>query len=759
MNSHLNGKQSLLPNRKVMLFLSFIFVLFSTQKLEIFAQSSQKNIKQQNDTISTRTITGVVSDDQGPLPGAAVLVKGTSIGVVADDLGAFSIEVPMDKTILVINSFGAETKEIRIGEQSHYLITLEANSSIKEVEGVMVYGKKIDKRSYTGALNRVSGRSIAKRKIKDYSKPGIRYSSYKQSVNVSEKLIGKNGNNIEYSKPFIVVDGAPFTGDLNKMNPNDIQDLKVLKSQDAAALYGSRATSGAIIIETQNRKLSTILKANKFNKKFRSNRMNAERLGWNKFYKEQNPNYNDNSNESYEAFEENAFTSPLNQPLSTFSIDVDRAAYSNIRRLLNKGSKVPKDAVRIEEMINYFSYNYGQPASSRPFGLYTEIAVAPWNPKHQLLKIGLQAKETPTALLPSSNLVFLIDVSGSMNEENKLPLLKKAFGLLVRNLREQDKVSIVVYAGAAGMILPPTSGADKGIILDALEQMRAGGSTAGGAGIELAYKIARENFVEGGNNRVILATDGDFNVGASSDDDMQRLIEERRKDGVFLTCLGFGMGNYKDSKLELLANKGNGNHAYIDDDAEAQKILQNEFGATLFTVAKDVKIQIEFNSALVASYRLIGYENRILNAEDFVNDAVDAGDMGSGHSVTVLYEIIPTGINSSFMPNVEPLKYTKVEKDKTNFNSELAQIKYRFKLPDAKKSTEYVQTIESKFVAESGVSQGFKLATAVAWFGLYLRDSKLIAQNDLNSIKKYVGAAVVKNDKEQLEFEMLVDKL
>ena len=353
---------------------------------------------------------------------------------------------------------------------------------------------------------------------------------------------------------------------------------------------------------------------------------------------EQGPQYN---TEDYATIHESGFRKALDKPLSTFSADVDAASYSNIRRFIHNGQLPPKDAVRIEEMINYFGYEYKDPDGARPFSVNTEVSRAPWNEEHLIVQVGLQGRKIKMDDLPASNIVFLIDVSGSMMAPNKLLLLKSAFKLLVNELRPQDKVSIVVYAGAAGLALPPTAGDDKKTVIEALDQLRAGGPTAGGEGINLAYRTAKEHFVKGGNNRVVLATDGDFNIGASGDAAMERLIEEKRKEGVFLTVLGFGMGNYKDAKMEILADRGNGNYAYIDTMKEAKKVLVNEFGGTFFTIAKDVKIQVEFNPATVQAYRLIGYENRKLNDEDFNDDKKDAGELGSGHTVTALYEIIP----------------------------------------------------------------------------------------------------------------------
>lgn len=440
-----------------------------------------------------------------------------------------------------------------------------------------------------------------------------------------------------------------------------------------------------------------------------------------------NPNIVEPNQEDYGTFIENVFESPKTAPLSTFSIDVDNASYTNIRRFINNGQKVPKDAVRVEEMVNFFKYTYPQPQNNNPFSINTEYADCPWNSNNKLVRIGLQGKIIDTDKLPASNLVFLIDVSGSMNEMNKLPLVKQSLKVLVDQLRKEDKISIVVYAGAAGLVLPPTSGSEKEIIIKALENLSAGGSTAGGAGIQLAYKTAEENFIKGGNNRVILATDGDFNVGASSDSDMQTLIEDKRKSGVFLTCLGYGMGNYKDSKMEVLADKGNGNYAYIDNIQEANRFLGKEFKGSMFAIAKDVKIQIEFNPAHVKAYRLIGYENRKLRPEDFKNDAIDAGELGSGHTVTALYEIIPNDVKSDFFTEASDLKYTKVENTGTKFNDELATIKFRYKKPDSDKSIELVQVIENKSIAIETASKDFKFCSAVAWFGLKLRESKLIS--------------------------------
>ena len=427
--------------------------------------------------------------------------------------------------------------------------------------------------------------------------------------------------------------------------------------------------------------------------------------------------------ETYAKIEENGFQGPLQKPYSTFSIDVDAASYSNMRRYINSGQLPPKDAVKIEEMINYFGYEYDAPTGKHPFAVNHEVSVAPWNSKHQLMHIGLQGERIETDNLPAANLVFLLDVSGSMGSPNKLPLLKKSLKLLVNEMRPEDKVAIVVYAGAAGEVLPSTSGKEKGKILEALKKLEAGGSTAGGAGIQLAYDIAKKNFIKNGNNRIILATDGDFNVGARSDQAMEDLIEQKRKEGVFLTVLGFGTGNYKDSKMEILADKGNGNHAYIDNILEAKKVLVNEFGGTLFTIAKDVKIQVEFNPANVQAYRLIGYENRKLNDEDFNNDKKDAGELGAGHTVTALYEIIPVGVESSFKP-IDDLKYQNSPTTQFKGNAdELMTVKLRYKKPDGDKSILLSQVIKKGSVGLNKASNNFKWSAAVAGFGMLLRDS------------------------------------
>ncbi len=537
------------------------------------------------------------------------------------------------------------------------------------------------------------------------------------------------------AQPLIVVDGVPMENALQQLDSNDIENFKILKDVAATALYGSRGSNGVIIITTKAGagKLSR-KEAREFKRKLRKGAKG--KLSERPEHTFPEKGTISVSGDSYEAFEENKFENPISEPLSTFSIDVDHASYTNIRRFLNNGQSVPKDAVRIEEMMNFFKYEYPQPKDKHPFSINTEYSDCPWNKEHKLVRIGLQGKIIPQNSLPPSNLVFLIDVSGSMNEPNKLPLLVESMKILVNELRENDKVAIVVYAGAAGMVLPPTSGDKKADIFAALNKLSAGGSTAGGAGIELAYKLAREHFVKNGNNRVILATDGDFNVGASSNTDMRTLIEEQRKSGVFLTCLGYGMGNYKDDKLQILADKGNGNHAYIDNIQEANRFLGKEFKGSMFTIAKDVKIQIEFNPKHVQAYRLIGYETRKLRTEDFADDAIDAGELGSGHTVTALYEIVPEGVKSDYFTAQPALKYTQTASTSGNYNDELATVKFRYKKPDGDTSTEMIQIIENKAVPLKNASGDFKFCTAVAWFGLKLRDSKLVSEKSTADIVK-----------------------
>ncbi|MGH7679995.1 MAG: YfbK domain-containing protein [Gemmatimonadaceae bacterium] len=474
----------------------------------------------------------------------------------------------------------------------------------------------------------------------------------------------------------------------------------------------------------------------------------------------------DFNTEEYGKFDDNRWRSVASAPLSTFSADVDRASYTNVRRFINTGALPPKDAVRIEELINYFRYAYSEPAGEHPIYVATDVAAAPWNPAHRIVRIGLQTKRIETAKLPPNNLVFLLDVSGSMSDANRLPLVKQAFRLLVNQLREEDRVAIVVYAGAAGLVLPSTSAADKQTILDAIERLEAGGSTAGGAGIALAYDVAKQNFMAEGNNRIILATDGDFNVGTSATGDLVRYVEQRRTEGSALTILGFGMGNIKDNRLEQLADKGNGNYAYVDDLLEAKKVFVDAMGATLLTVAKDVKLQIEFNPDRVQAYRLIGYENRMLNNEDFADDGKDAGDMGAGHSVTALYEIVPAGVKLDVDIGASPkLRYQEgsglgavgsgdrpVAKPKAR-SSELLFVNVRYK-PTRGSSSKLLQ----RAVVDNNqpACDELRFAMAVAGYGMLLRDSEhkgTFTYDDVIALAKGAAGA----DKDRVDFVSMAE--
>ena len=445
--------------------------------------------------------------------------------------------------------------------------------------------------------------------------------------------------------------------------------------------------------------------------------------------------------EGYSYIDENPFLEVARAPLSTFSIDVDTASYSNTRRFLKDGQLPPKDAVRIEELVNYFSYDYPQPVGDAPFSVTTEISEAPWNPQHRLVHIGLQGKRIPMESMPPANLVFLLDVSGSMNEPNKLPLVKSAMKMLTEQISSRDHVAMVVYAGNSGLVLPSTSGDRKGEILAAIDRLEAGGSTNGGEGIQLAYKIAQENFIKGGVNRVILATDGDFNVGVTSEGDLVRLIEEKRQSGVFLSVLGFGTGNVKDSTMEKLADKGNGNYAYIDTLGEARKVLGEQIGGTLFTIAKDVKIQVEFNPKQVAAYRLIGYENRLLRDQDFNDDTKDAGEIGAGHTVTALYEVVPFGQKFE-NPGIDPLKYQQPTQPSEMANSnELMTVKLRYKEPAQNQSKLLSVSLADSKATLASASENLKFASAVAEFGMLLRDSKYKGQANYNKVLELARAA------------------
>jgi len=462
--------------------------------------------------------------------------------------------------------------------------------------------------------------------------------------------------------------------------------------------------------------------------------------------------------ENYAVIEESRFLPAGTNPRSTFSIDVDAASYTNVRRFLTSGQRPPKDAVRIEELLNYFRYDYPEPDGKDRFSVTTDLAVAPWAPEHRLLRIGIKGRSLRTESVPPSNLVFLLDVSGSMQPPNKLPLVKQAFRLLVQELRPQDRVAIVVYAGAAGLVLPSTPGTDKATILAALDRLEAGGSTAGGAGLRLAYEVAKQHYDRGGNNRVILATDGDFNVGESSDAAMVRLIEERRDQGIFLTVLGFGTGNLKDSRMEQIADKGNGHYAYVDNLNEARRVFVREFAGTLVTIAKDVKIQVEFNPAKVAAYRLVGYENRALRNEDFADDRKDAGELGAGHTVTALYEIVPVGASlEGTGGDLDDLKYQTIRPRSGLNTDEWLTVQLRYKEPDGTTSRLLTHPVRVRRPAAEP-SGDFRFAAAVAAFGLVLRESEYRGTASLDQVLQLARGAEGRDpDGERAEFVRLVE--
>ncbi len=462
--------------------------------------------------------------------------------------------------------------------------------------------------------------------------------------------------------------------------------------------------------------------------------------------------------EEYSKIVENQFQSPKNAPLSTFSIDVDKASYSNSRRMIESGQMPYKDAVRIEEFVNYFDYEYPNPTGEHPFSIITEVSSSPWNPENQLVHIGLQGKKLDYDKLAPCNLVFLIDASGSMSDNNKLPLLKSSLKLLLNELSAKDRIAIVAYAGAAGLVLPSTPATDKSKIINALDNLEAGGSTAGGQGILLAYKVAKENFLAEGNNRIILATDGDFNVGTSSTSELVRLVEEKRKEGIFLTLCGFGMGNYKDDRMEEIAKNGNGNYFYIDNINEAKKVFVKEMRATLFTIAKDVKLQIEFNPNKVQAYRLIGYENRMLKDEDFNDDKKDAGELGAGHTVTAIYEIVPVGVKSQYLKSVDALKYQNNQNTNVSNTDEMMTIKFRYKKPTEDTSKLITHILNAKNQKLESTSDNFRFSAAVAGFGLLLRESEFkgnVAYNQIISMAK--GAKGKDSEGYRAEFIRLVE--
>jgi Ca-activated chloride channel family protein len=687
---------------------------------------------------NTRTINGTVydADNKTPLLGVSVSVDGTSITTQTKADGSFVIIVPNGQNTLWIRYIGYQPQKVKLTKASQIKIYLKASS--QALNEVVTIG--YNARQGNNKLSRISSAapaSIGQVLQGNMSTLHVTGAPYNATPNANGNIQIRGQNTVNGTQPLYVIDGVLTNAMPSQINPKDIKSIEVLKDAQATAIYGSKGANGVVIVSTKKGKRKKIKEMTKPS---------------NLLYVLPAPLPDA---ESYQPIVENAFQNPKDNPLSTFSVDVDAASYSNIRRYINNGQLPPKYAVRIEEMINYFNYNLPAPTNNEPVAIHTELSSAPWNPQHRLLRIGLKARVIQNDKLPASNLVFLIDVSGSMASVNRLPLVQSSLKMLVDQLRPQDKVAIVVYAGAAGLALPSTPGNQKTTIKDAIDRLSAGGSTAGGEGLMLAYKTAKQNFLKNGNNRVIMATDGDFNVGASSDQEMEQLIEQERKSGVFLSVLGYGMGNYKDSKMEILADKGNGNHAYIDNITEARKTLVSEFGRTLFTVAKDVKLQLEFNPAKVASYRLIGYENRMLNKEDFNNDLKDAGDMGAGHNVTALYEIIPAGVHDKFTNSVDPLKYQKEDRPLTNVvSNDMLTIKFRYKEPNGSESKMSKAIVYDKPVEFSNTSVDFRFATAVAEFGMLLRNSEF-KQNAKYEEAISIARAAKGNDNEGYRAEFI----
>ncbi|KAA3631849.1 MAG: DUF3520 domain-containing protein [Bacteroidetes bacterium] len=695
----------------------------------------------------TFTITGKITDTHGEaLIGASVLEKGTTHGTVTDFDGKYSLVVSRENATLVFSYTGFQTQEIQLGKSKVLDVVLHEGVTLDAIT-VTAIGLEKEKRSVGYAVQKVTKRNKKARK-KD-KKPPVPVSGKVATVKVTEDRV-ISGDDIK-NLPTRNINALAATA-AGLSTSDKAEEVAIRGSRSDATNYyidGVRV-QGSLVPETEISETKNTLSGTpaakpspppKDPKEAPAKVVVAEEEAEVKDHTKAatttaKDTIVDYSAERYDEIYENPFLQATKTPLSTFSIDVDAASYSNMRRFISYGSMPPKDAIRIEEMINYFNYDYPEPKGEHPFEIITEISECPWQKGHKLLHIGLQGERIAKEDLPASNLVFLIDVSGSMNNANKLPLLQESLNMLVDNLRQKDFVSIVVYAGSAGVVLNPTNGTQKKTIKEAINRLRAGGSTAGGAGIKLAYKLARENFNKDGNNRVILATDGDFNVGISRDFDLVKLIEKERESGVFLTVLGFGMGNYQDGKMQKLADKGNGNHAYIDNIGEAKKVLINEFGGTMFAIAKDVKLQLEFNPEQVKGYRLIGYENRLLADEDFDDDTKDAGEMGTGHTVTALYEIIPANYQTPYIADVQDTQQ-RVEPVKafSGDKKDMVHIKFRYKKPDGHKSKLLEKGAADMNIPLEKSSDNFRWSASVAEFGLLLRDSKYKGKSNWRSLK------------------------
>ena len=677
-------------------------------------------------------IKGIVIDEAGePVPFANVsLVKdGKTITGTTTDFDGLYVLPKLDTGIyaVLVNLVGYQPAKVSQVGVSTKKIT-QVNVSIQQ--GVQLncveiaYSKPLFVRDRTRVSRRKSKKQISN--LVDYS--GKKYVTPTNSNQV--KVRGARTGSVTF------IDGVKVIGS-TQLPKAAIEEVSV-KTNGISSQYENKKSAQANEIITNKTKNIT----------------------YDYSYNERKVNPYLYSEENYQNIADNEFESPKKAPLSTFSVDVDRASYANMRRYINDGYFPPQSAVRIEELINYFDYKYPQPKDEHPLSITTELADSPWNKDRKLALIGIQGKEINMDDAPPSNLVFLIDVSGSMSSADKLGLLKKGLKLLTHQLREQDRIAIVVYAGAAGLVLKSTSGKEKFKIKSILDELESGGSTAGGAGIQLAYKVAKKNFIKDGNNRIILASDGDFNVGLSSQFDLVKLIEKERKGGVFLSVLGFGRGNLNDQTMEQMANHGNGNYNYIDNILEAKKVLVNEMGGTLFTIAKDVKVQAEFNPSVVKSYRLVGYVNRLLEDEDFNNDAIDAGEMGSGHTVTVMYELIMVG-SAENITSIDDLKYQSIEEnlvENPSLKDEVLTVKFRYKKPDKNRSILMTSILKNESKRFVQASENFRFSASVASFGMKLRGSQSAENISFKNVLKMAkGSKGSDDDGYRAEFIRLVE--
>ncbi len=686
------------------------------------------------------TVTGRVSNAQGQ-PEAAVLVRIESLNVGASTGadGSYRLVVPAARiragqsaTITASRTgLSPVSRTITLSPGATITQNFQMATSVLLLEDVVVTGAGVvsGARHVPYVVGQVTGQDVQRPPapaasatqgkvagaavVSGSGRPGAAPSILLRGP----KSINSTGRSAE---PLYVVDGVVASGaQISNLDAADIQAVEVAEGAAAASLYGSRAANGVVQITTRSGAGARLTPEPALPPAPTPPPPPAPPM----------------NTEEYDLIQENPFLAASRDPLSTFAIDVDPASYSNVRRFVRDGTAPPRDAVRIEELVNYFSYDYPDPTGAHPFAVVAEVGAAPWNPRHQLVHVGIQGRRMDAAQLPPSNLVFLVDVSGSMDTPDKLPLVKASLRMLVEELDGQDRVALVVYAGAAGLVLDATPGDRRETILDAIERLDAGGSTAGAEGIRLAYEVARRSFIPGGNNRVILVTDGDFNVGVSSQGELVQLIEQKRAEGTFLTVLGFGTGNLADARMEQMANHGNGNYAYIDGLLEARKVLVQEMGGTLFTIAKDVKLQVEFNPQRVHAYRLIGYENRLLAAEDFADDRKDAGELGAGHSVTALYEVVPVGAESSVtVGEVADLRYQRPSSEAvTAFSGEMMNVNIRYKRPDGDESVLLSHPVRAPGT-DAPTSDDFRFAAAVAEFGMLLRGSEHRGGSSLDDV-------------------------